>query len=88
MVCFMLLGLRCEGLSYCESKSVVTAYVVAAIPFYIRGMQCIKRYMDTKKKIHIWNAGKYFTSIFVQIVVSVYSYYIGEVVSLFLYLFR
>jgi hypothetical protein len=33
--------------------------LISGYPFYIRFMQCIRRYYDTKKKSHLVNAAKY-----------------------------
>jgi len=41
-------------------------FIVAFVPFWIRLMQCFRRYYETKLVVNLKNAGKYFTSILVQ----------------------
>ena len=41
-------------------------FVVTFVLFWIRVMQCFRRYYDAKLVVNLKNAGKYFTSILVQ----------------------
>lgn len=51
---------KCEGLlSY--------TLIIAFLPYWFRFAQCLRRYHDTNLKAHLVNAGKYFSSLCIQL---------------------
>lgn len=48
---------------------------IAIVPFWFRLMQCFRRYYDTKLIANLKNAGKYFTSMCVQVGAIFFSLY-------------
>ena len=75
----------------CASYSYGLRYFIAVLPAYIRFAQCIRRYLDSKRAHHLYNAGKYSTAFVKVITVAVHEsvrsntslafYMMGHVVS-------
>jgi hypothetical protein len=51
-------------------------YGITVVPFWFRLMQCFRRYYETKLTANLKNAGKYFSSICVQVTAIFYGEYI------------
>ena len=56
----------------CGSYAYGLRYFIAIIPAYIRFAQCIRRYMDSQRFHHLYNAGKYSTAFIKVITVAVH----------------
>jgi len=46
---------------------LMTTLIIALLPFWFRFAQCLVRYKETKLNAHLWNAGKYMSSLFLQL---------------------
>ncbi|OCT82815.1 xenotropic and polytropic retrovirus receptor 1 homolog [Xenopus laevis] len=82
MICFYSFELnwgQSEGLiisdnSVCNSYSYGVRAVVQCIPAWLRFIQCLRRYRDTKRAFpHLVNAGKYSTTFFMVTFAALYS---------------
>ena len=54
---------------------IIYNLVIVFIPPWLRFLQCLRRYKDTKLNAHLMNAAKYFASLSVQAVGVPYFYY-------------
>jgi hypothetical protein len=43
------------------------AHIISFFPYWFRFMQCFNKYHETKLKVHLINAGKYFSCILIQV---------------------
>jgi hypothetical protein len=43
-------------------------YAIAFVPYWFRFLQCLNKYYYTRVKPHLFNAGKYFFSMMMQLV--------------------
>uniref|UniRef100_A0A6I8QU19 Xenotropic and polytropic retrovirus receptor 1 homolog n=1 Tax=Xenopus tropicalis TaxID=8364 RepID=A0A6I8QU19_XENTR len=82
MICFYSFELKwgdSDGLvnsanSVCNSYSYGVRAVVQCIPAWLRFIQCLRRYRDTKRAFpHLVNAGKYSTTFFMVTFAALYS---------------
>mmetsp|Transcript_85588 Transcript_85588/g.266133 ORF Transcript_85588/g.266133 Transcript_85588/m.266133 type:complete len:707 (+) Transcript_85588:157-2277(+) len=46
--------------------------VIAGLPYVFRALQCLRRFRDTRETRHLWNFGKYLSSLLVVVVSSVW----------------
>jgi len=53
--------------------------VIGGLPYVFRALQCLRRYRDTRETRHLWNFGKYMSSLLVVVVSSVWYEQIGAV---------
>lgn len=69
-----------DALKICASSwSMALHTVISCYPSYIRFVQCLRRYRDTKKWFpHLVNAGKYSTSFFKNTFKSLYILYLRQ----------
>ncbi|XP_029473990.1 xenotropic and polytropic retrovirus receptor 1 isoform X2 [Rhinatrema bivittatum] len=69
-----LLPPRKTGYDLCNSYSYGVRAVVQCIPAWLRFIQCLRRYRDTKRAFpHLVNAGKYSTTFFMVTFAALYS---------------
>uniref|UniRef100_A0A8C9S6S4 Xenotropic and polytropic retrovirus receptor 1-like n=1 Tax=Scleropages formosus TaxID=113540 RepID=A0A8C9S6S4_SCLFO len=81
LVCFYIFELewgKSNGLlghdKICHSYSYGVRAVIQCLPAWLRFVQCLRRYRDTKRAFpHLVNAGKYSTTFFVVTFVALYS---------------
>ncbi|XP_053326359.1 xenotropic and polytropic retrovirus receptor 1 [Spea bombifrons] len=67
-------GLIHEGTGICNTYSYGVRAVVQCIPAWLRFIQCLRRYRDTKRAFpHLVNAGKYSTTFFMVTFGALYS---------------
>uniref|UniRef100_A0A8C5R555 Xenotropic and polytropic retrovirus receptor 1 n=1 Tax=Leptobrachium leishanense TaxID=445787 RepID=A0A8C5R555_9ANUR len=67
-------GLLPEGRGICNSYSYGVRAVVQCIPAWLRFIQCLRRYRDTKRAFpHLVNAGKYSTTFFMVTFAALYN---------------
>ena len=69
------------GADACSSNVYGIRPVVSLLPALIRFLQCLRRYRDTRKRVHLANAGKYATSFFVVIIGSLNTLWYHDVTS-------
>mmetsp|Transcript_80796 Transcript_80796/g.227478 ORF Transcript_80796/g.227478 Transcript_80796/m.227478 type:complete len:736 (-) Transcript_80796:119-2326(-) len=67
VVRFTLKGDTCT-----EMTHHVVLPIIAGLPYLFRGLQCLRRYQDTRDRRHLWNCGKYCACLAVVIVSSVW----------------
>ncbi|XP_063795867.1 solute carrier family 53 member 1 [Pseudophryne corroboree] len=66
-------GLLSEGSGKCNTYSYGVRAVVQCIPAWLRFIQCLRRYRDTKRAFpHLVNAGKYSTTFFMVTFAALY----------------
>jgi hypothetical protein len=84
-ICWIVLGVwlhedNDEG--YATIKTITNRFIgpiASFLPFWIRLMQCLKKYHETRKPVpHLANAGKYFTSMVAIALATVNSLVYGE----------
>eukprot|EP00055_Hartaetosiga_balthica_P005341 m.15515 g.15515 ORF g.15515 m.15515 type:complete len:800 (+) comp4487_c1_seq1:32-2431(+) len=70
-ICYFSLGqfepTEHDGQAICSSSRTAIRPLIACLPAWWRFGQCMRRYMQTKSKRHLANAGKYATSLLVVI---------------------
>ncbi len=71
--CFLIFSFHLSDLRYCIRNPGMIAIrtIVAVLPAWFRCSQCLRRYHDTKDTVHVYNACKYFSSVFVVIFSSI-----------------
>ncbi|KAL5500007.1 hypothetical protein EMCRGX_G011492 [Ephydatia muelleri] len=58
--------------SVCTSNLYFIRPIITVLPTTWRFFQCLRGYMDTKNSLHLWNAGKYFTTYPVVVFATAY----------------
>lgn len=51
---------------------LISGYAISILPYWFRFFQCIKRYNDSKLRVNLYNAGKYFSKIVPVFIVIYY----------------
>jgi len=62
---------RTKGDTCSDSTHHVVLPLIAGLPYVFRALQCLRRHYDTKEARHLWNFGKYLSSLLVVVVSSV-----------------
>lgn len=75
---FLSLHLFFAGGKICSTYTYGVRAVVQCIPAWLRFVQCLRRYRDTKRAFpHLVNAGKYSTTFFMVTFAALYSTHKG-----------
>ena len=69
--------------SVCTSNANFIRPIITVLPTTWRFFQCLRGYMDTRNSLHLWNAGKYFTTYPVVVFATAYRPQIVTFPSLF-----
>lgn len=84
-VCWIVLGVWLQEENdddYATIKTITNRYIgpiASFLPFWIRLMQCLKKYHETRKPVpHLANAGKYLTSMIAIALATTNSLVYGE----------
>lgn len=71
----------------CTSNVHFVRPIITILPTTWRFFQCLRSYVDTKNTLHLWNAGKYFTTYPVVVFATAYQPQIVTFASLFNFTF-
>lgn len=63
---------REKGDTCSDSTHHIILPSIAGLPYVFRALQCLRRYHDTKEVRHLWNFGKYLSSLLVVVVSSIF----------------
>ncbi|XP_022910053.1 solute carrier family 53 member 1-like isoform X2 [Onthophagus taurus] len=79
LICFYIHNgdwMQAADVKMCAEQNFIIRPIVNCLPAWIRFMQCLRRYRDSKEAFpHLVNAGKYSTTFFVVIFSTLKSYY-------------
>ncbi|KAK8522877.1 hypothetical protein V6N12_056570 [Hibiscus sabdariffa] len=73
-ICYYGLGERSQRQSKCHGHGVYNAlyFVIAVIPYWLRFLQCIRRWFEEKEAMHVYNSINYILTIVAVIIRGIF----------------